>query len=136
MAGGVRRVLFDTDMLARLRARRAVPGFRGVRPAGTTVRRPRLTGALTLRLASAAAAVPFLLGVARLGEPFYGAFICIACAYAAFEVRGLLRAGGYAPMDFALFATAVLLPLDAWWHLTLHHWAPTAYHWAPIACSW
>jgi len=60
--------------------------------------------------------VPFLLGVARLGEPFYGAFICIACAYAAFEVRGLLRASGYAPMDFALFATAVLLPLDAWWH--------------------
>src|SRR5438132_3240706 len=103
-------------MLARLRARGAVSGFRGVRSAGTTVRRPRLTGPLGLRLASAAAAVPFLLGLAYLGDPFYGAFICIACAYAAYEVRNLLRAGGYASMDFALFATAILLPLDAWLH--------------------
>jgi phosphatidate cytidylyltransferase len=104
-------------MLARLRARGALPGFRGVRPAGSTVRRPQLTfSSLTLRVISAIFAVPFLLGLARLGEPVYGAFICIACAYAAFEVRSLLRAGGYAPMDVALFATAVLLPLDAWWH--------------------
>jgi phosphatidate cytidylyltransferase len=60
--------------------------------------------------------VPFLLGLAYLGDPFYGPFICIACAYAAFEVRNLLRAGGYASMDIALFAPAVLLPLDAWLH--------------------
>src|SRR6266568_893189 len=117
MASSVRRVLFDTDMLARLRARGAFPGFRGVRPAGTPVRRHQLTlNALTLRVISAVFAVPFLLGIAYLGDPAYGAFICLACAYAAFEVRSLLRAGGHAPMDFALFATAILLPLDAWWH--------------------
>ena len=58
--------------------------------------------------------MPFLLGLAYLGDPFYGAFICIACTYAAYELRNLLRAGGYASMDFALFATAILLPLDAW----------------------
>ncbi len=58
--------------------------------------------------------MPLLLGVARLGDPVYGAFICIACAYGAFEVRTLLRSGGYAPLDIALFGTSVLLPLDAW----------------------
>jgi phosphatidate cytidylyltransferase len=65
-------------------------------------------------VASGIVAVPFLLGVAYLGDPVYGAFICIACAYAAFEVRTLLRSGGYATLDLALFGTAVLLPLDAW----------------------
>jgi phosphatidate cytidylyltransferase len=59
-------------------------------------------------------AVPFLLGVALLGEPFYGAFICLACAYAAFELRSMLRAGGYSVHDLTLFGIAVLLPLDAW----------------------
>ncbi len=44
----------------------------------------------------------------------YGGFICIATAYAAFEVRGMLRTGGYAPVDLALFGVAVALPLDAW----------------------
>ncbi|MCA1646131.1 MAG: phosphatidate cytidylyltransferase [Chloroflexi bacterium] len=101
-------------MLARLRARGAVRSFRGVRPAGTTVRRSHLSGALTLRVASGIVAVPFLLGVAYVGDPVYGAFICFACAYAAFEVRTLLRSGGYAPLDVALFGTAVFLPLDAW----------------------
>jgi phosphatidate cytidylyltransferase len=65
-------------------------------------------------VASGIVAVPFLLGVAYLGGHFYGAFICIGCAYAAFEVRNLLRTGGYAPVDLALFGTAVLLPMDAW----------------------
>jgi phosphatidate cytidylyltransferase len=69
---------------------------------------------LILRFISGLFAVPFLLGVAYVGEPVYGAFICIACAYAAFEVRSMLRAGGYVPSDLALFGTAVLLPLDAW----------------------
>jgi phosphatidate cytidylyltransferase len=102
-------------MLARLRARGAVRGLRGVRPAGTTVRRPHLTfSALTLRVLSACFAVPFLLGLAYLGNPGYGAFICIACAYAAYEVRAMLRAGGYVPQDLVLFAPAVLLPVDAW----------------------
>jgi phosphatidate cytidylyltransferase len=72
------------------------------------------TGALALRVISGIFAVPFLLGVAYLGEPVYGAFICLACAYAAFEVRTMLREAGYVPMDLALFGTAVLLPLDAW----------------------
>jgi phosphatidate cytidylyltransferase len=35
-------------------------------------------------------------------------------AYAAFEIRGMLRAGGYAPLDWALIGLAALLPLDAW----------------------
>jgi phosphatidate cytidylyltransferase len=59
-------------------------------------------------------AVPFLLGVAFLGGPFYGAFICLACAYAAFELRSMLRAGGYSVHDLTLFGIAILLPLDAW----------------------
>jgi phosphatidate cytidylyltransferase len=67
-------------------------------------------------VASAFVAIPFLLGVARLGDPYYGALICLGCAYAAFEVRTMLRTGGYASMDFVLFGTAVLLPLDAWLH--------------------
>jgi phosphatidate cytidylyltransferase len=52
--------------------------------------------------------------VAYVGEPLYGAFISLACAYAAWEIRGMLRTGGYLPHDLALFATAVGLPLDAW----------------------
>jgi phosphatidate cytidylyltransferase len=44
----------------------------------------------------------------------YGAFICLATAYAALEVRGMLRSGGYAPVDVALFGVAIALPLDAW----------------------
>jgi phosphatidate cytidylyltransferase len=54
--------------------------------------------------------------VAYLGEPIYGAVICLACAYAAFELRTMLREGGHAPMDLALFGVAVLFPLDAWLH--------------------
>jgi phosphatidate cytidylyltransferase len=57
-----------------------------------------------------------LLGVAYLGQPAYGAFICFACASAAYEVRGMLRTGGYTPRHIALFGIAVLLPLDAWLH--------------------
>jgi phosphatidate cytidylyltransferase len=108
-------------MLARLRARGAVPGFRGVRPASKTVRRPQLTfGALTLRVISAIFAVPFLLGVAYVGDPTYGAFICLACGYAAYETRAILRAGGFAPQSLVLFATAVVLPLDAWLNPDAH----------------
>jgi phosphatidate cytidylyltransferase len=58
--------------------------------------------------------VPVLLGIAFLGGVIYGAFICVACAYAAFEIRGMLRSGGYTPMDLALFGVAVSLPLDTW----------------------
>ena len=59
-------------------------------------------------------AIPLLLGAAYLGNPVYGAFICLATAYAAYEVRGMLRTGGYAPVDLALFGVAVALPVDAW----------------------
>jgi phosphatidate cytidylyltransferase len=65
---------------------------------------------------SGVVAVPLLLAIAYLGDPVYGAFICLACAYAAFEVRFMLRAGGYAPMDVALFGVALALPFDAWLH--------------------
>jgi phosphatidate cytidylyltransferase len=73
-------------------------------------------------VASGIVAVPFLLGVAYFGDLqaaspgwlAFGLVICGACAYAAFELRGMLRSGGFASVDVALFSTAVLLPLDAW----------------------
>ena len=73
-------------------------------------------------MASGIVAVPFLLGVAYFGDLqpaspgwlAFGLVICGACAYAAFELRGMLRTGGFASVDLALFGTAVLLPLDAW----------------------
>jgi phosphatidate cytidylyltransferase len=65
-------------------------------------------------VASGVVLVPFLLGVAYLGQPVYGALITLACAYAAFEVRGMLRTGGYAAVPLVLFGVAIGLPLDAW----------------------
>jgi phosphatidate cytidylyltransferase len=84
-----------------------------------------LAGSLALRVISGFVAVPLLLAIAYLGNPVYGAFICVATAYAALEVRGMLRAGGYAPLDLALFGVSVALPLDAWlfpdvWSLGTH----------------
>ena len=67
-------------------------------------------------------AVPLLIAIAYIGEPLYGAFICVATAYAAFEVRGMLRSGGYAPMTWLLVGLAVLLPLDAW--IAVEAWPP------------
>jgi phosphatidate cytidylyltransferase len=101
-------------MLARLRARRAVPGFRGIRAAGPTVRRPGLTGSLTLRVISGIVAVPLLLAIAFVGEPLYAPFIVLATAYAALEVRGMLRSAGYAPLDWLLVGLSAALPLVAW----------------------
>jgi phosphatidate cytidylyltransferase len=101
-------------MLARLRARRAVPGFRGVWPESTTLRRPRVGGSLGLRIVSGFIAVPLLLAIAYLGNPVYGLFISLATAYAAVEVRGMLRSGGFAPLDWLLVGLSALLPLDAW----------------------
>jgi phosphatidate cytidylyltransferase len=77
---------------------------------------------LALRIISGIFAIPFLLSVAYFGdlEPgkagwlVYGGFICLATGFAAFEVRAMLRAGGYVPMNVALIGLAVLLPLDAW----------------------
>ena len=59
-------------------------------------------------------AVPFLLAVAYVGNPLYGFFICLATAYAALEMRHMLRSGGYVPLSWLLVGTAVLLPLNAW----------------------
>ncbi|HEY1292021.1 MAG TPA: phosphatidate cytidylyltransferase [Chloroflexota bacterium] len=98
-------------MLARLRARGAVPGLRGVRAASPTVRRAELIGPLTLRVISGFVAVPLLLGIAYLGNPIYGVFIAAATAYAAMEVRSMLRQGGYAPLDGLLVGLAAGLPL-------------------------
>ena len=55
-----------------------------------------------------------LLGIAYLGQPIYGAFISVATGYAAIEVRGMLRKGGYAPLDWLLIGLAALLPLITW----------------------
>jgi phosphatidate cytidylyltransferase len=101
-------------MLARFRARGAVPGLRGVRPARPTVRRAQLTGSLTLRVVSGLIAIPLLLGIAYLGNPIYGLFVSAATAYAAFEVRGMLHAGGYAPIDWLLIGLSAALPLVTW----------------------
>jgi phosphatidate cytidylyltransferase len=65
-------------------------------------------------VASGFVAVPLLLGIAYLGNPTYGLFIVAATLYAAFEVRGMLRAGGYVPVDWLLVGLAAMLPLDAW----------------------
>jgi phosphatidate cytidylyltransferase len=100
-------------MLARFRARGAVPGFRGVRAASPTVRRPELSG-VALRAASGIVAVPLLLTIAFVGNPLYGVFIVSATAYAAMEVRTMLRTGGYSPIDWLLVGLAAALPLAAW----------------------
>jgi phosphatidate cytidylyltransferase len=74
-------------------------------------------------------AVPLLLGIAYFGDPsgpggvVYGAFICLACAYAAFELRGMLRSGGLVPADLVLFGVAVLVPLDAWLRQSADAWS-------------
>jgi phosphatidate cytidylyltransferase len=67
-----------------------------------------------LRILSGFIAVPLMIGIAYLGNPIYGLFIALASAYAALEVRGMLRAGGYSPLDWLLVGLAALLPLDAW----------------------
>jgi phosphatidate cytidylyltransferase len=76
--------------------------------------------ALALRVASGIVAVPFLLGVAYFGTPgtpggvVYGLVISAACVYAALELYGMLRAGGYRPLGGLLIGLSVALPLDAW----------------------
>jgi phosphatidate cytidylyltransferase len=69
---------------------------------------------LTLRVLSGIVLIPFLLGVAYLGHPAYGLLICAATAFAAWEMRGMLRRAGYASVDVLLLGLATLLPLDAW----------------------
>ena len=59
------------------------------------------------------------MGIAYIGEPIYGAFITLACVYAAFELRMMLRQGGFAPVDLTLFGVAALVPLNTWLHLPL-----------------
>ena len=78
---------------------------------GAGRRRP---GSLTLRVLSGMVLIPFLLGVAYFGNPTYAVLICAATGFAAFEVRGMLRHGGYTPVDALLIGLATLLPLDAW----------------------
>jgi phosphatidate cytidylyltransferase len=75
------------------------------------VRRP---SSLTLRVLSGMVLIPFLLGLAYFGGPAYAILICAATAFAAFEVRGMLRHGGYVPIDAVLIGLAAVLPLDAW----------------------
>ncbi len=68
---------------------------------------------LSLRVISGVVAVPLLLAIAYFGNPLYGIFIVAATAYAAYEVRSMLRSGGYVPIDWLLIGLAALLPLDA-----------------------
>ncbi|HET6316266.1 MAG TPA: phosphatidate cytidylyltransferase [Chloroflexota bacterium] len=76
--------------------------------------------ALGLRFASGVVLVPFLLGVAYFGTPgsiggmVYGLLIAAASGFAAFELRQMLRSGGYRPLTFVLVGVSILLPLDAW----------------------
>jgi phosphatidate cytidylyltransferase len=83
-------------------------------------RQPARRGSLALRVISGIFAIPFLLGVGYFGTPgtpgevVYGLLISAASGYAAFEVRGMLRSGGYRPLDWLLIGLAVLIPLDAW----------------------
>ncbi len=65
-------------------------------------------------MVSGVVAVPLLLAIAYLGQPVYGLFICAATAYAAMEVRGMLRSGGYVPIGWLLIGLATLLPLITW----------------------
>lgn len=55
-----------------------------------------------------------MLGVAYLGDPLYGLFITLATAYAATELRSMLRSAGYAPLDWVLVGLAAALPLLTW----------------------
>jgi len=79
-----------------------------------------MTRGLALRVLSGIVLVPFLLGVAYFGAPgtpgaiVYGLLICAASGIAAFEMRLMLRAGGYRPITGVLVGVSVLLPLDAW----------------------
>lgn len=97
--------------------------------AGQAAGRPG-RGSLTLRVLSGIVAVPLLLGVAYLGDPgspvgsaVYGLFICAATGFAAFEVRAMLRQGGYAPISALLLGLAVALPLDAWLRPATDGWS-------------
>jgi phosphatidate cytidylyltransferase len=104
----------------------AVPG---TADSGVPVPQRSQGRALALRFASGAVAVPFLLGVAYFGTPgtpgaiAYGLVICFGSAYAAFEVRGMLRSGGYRPLAGILVGVSVLLPLDAWLRPTADIWS-------------
>ena len=76
--------------------------------------RQRSLGPLALRFASGIVAVPLLLWIADLGNPLYALFIAAGTAYAAIEVRGMLRHGGGSPKDWLLVSLAACLPLSAW----------------------
>jgi phosphatidate cytidylyltransferase len=98
----------------------AVPGR--VEPARAEASARPGAGSLALRVLSGVILVPLLLGVAYKGDLdpgapggiVYGLLICAATGFAAFEVRGMLRRGGYAPLDLLLIGLAIALPLDAW----------------------
>jgi len=98
--------------------------------AESTLPTPRTSrGSLVLRIASGIILVPFLLGVAYFGAPgtpggvVFGVLISAACAYAAFELRGMLRAGGYKPLAGLLIGLSVLLPVDAWLRPSADPWS-------------
>ena len=78
-----------------------------------------MTRGLALRVLSGVVAIPLLIGTALIGgaEPvgstIYGLVIVLASGLAAWELRGMLRQGGYAPVDGVLLGLAIGLPLDA-----------------------
>jgi phosphatidate cytidylyltransferase len=79
-----------------------------------------MTRGLALRVLSGVVLVPFLLGVAYFGSPgspgfvVYGLLITAASGFAAFELRQMLRSGGFRPLSGVLVGLSVALPLDAW----------------------
>jgi len=54
------------------------------------------------------------LAIAYVGDPTYSLFIILATAYAALEIRGMLRSAGYTPLDWLLIGLAAALPLVKW----------------------
>jgi phosphatidate cytidylyltransferase len=63
-------------------------------------------------------AIPLLIGTALIGgiDPvgwvIYCGVILLACALAAWELRSMLRQGGFAPIDVVLIGLTLALPLD------------------------
>jgi phosphatidate cytidylyltransferase len=85
---------------------------------------------LSLRLASAAVAIPLLLAIAYFGERgtiggvVYGIAIVLATFVAALESRIMLRASGHVPLDPVLLGLSMFLPFHAWFLVPRHNGQP------------
>jgi phosphatidate cytidylyltransferase len=77
-----------------------------------------VTRGLALRVASGVVAIPLLIGTALIGgiDPvgwvIYCGVIVLASGLAAWELRSMLRQGGFVPIDAVLIGLTLALPLD------------------------